>query len=323
MIRPPSTQTATISQGEPTSRAMVAGVRKMPDPMLPPMAIIVMSNSVRLRLNSAMPVAPTGVCAPSCGRGARVEYHGRMALRNIIRIDEALCDGCGECVPSCAEGALQVIDGKARLVSDVLCDGLGACLGECPTGALTVIQREAPEFDEAAVTAHRPAAPVHAPSGCPSSAGAGDPAGRDRTAADGRRRRRSRETRPGAAPVAGAAAPGAADRAVLPRAATSCSPPTACRWPWSISTPSFLDGRGLAIACPKLDQHLDLYVQKLAAMIDEAGILSLTVAIMEVPCCGGLVRLAQQALAAASRQMPLRLVKVGIRGDILDLDTEA
>ena len=80
---------------------------------------------------------------------------------------------------------------------------------------------------------------------------------------------------------------------------------------------AFLDGRGLAIACPKLDQHLDLYVQKLAAMIDEAGILSLTVAIMEVPCCGGLVRLAQQALASASRRIPLRLVKVGIRGDIL------
>ncbi len=170
----------------PTSRAIVAGVRKMPDPMLPPMAIIVMSNSVRLRLNPAM-AAPTGICAPSCGRGARVAYHGRMALRNIIRIDEALCDGCGECVPSCAEGALQIIDGKARLVSDVLCDGLGACLGECPTGALTVIQREAPEFDEAAVTAHGAVTPADAPSGCPLvSRCAVMPAGRDRAAAGGR-----------------------------------------------------------------------------------------------------------------------------------------
>jgi hypothetical protein len=80
---------------------------------------------------------------------------------------------------------------------------------------------------------------------------------------------------------------------------------------------AFLDGRGLAIACPKLDQHLELYVEKLAAMIDQAGILSLTVAIMEVPCCGGLVRLAEQALAATERRIPLRLVKIGIRGEIL------
>ena len=85
---------------------------------------------------------------------------------------------------------------------------------------------------------------------------------------------------------------------------------------------AFLDGRGLAIACPKLDQHLELYVQKLAAMIDQAGISSLTVAVMEVPCCGGLVRLAEQALAAARRRIPLRLVKIGIRGDIL-ADSEA
>ena len=85
---------------------------------------------------------------------------------------------------------------------------------------------------------------------------------------------------------------------------------------------SLLDGRGLAIACPKLDQHLDVYVQKLAAMIDHAGILSLTVAIMEVPCCGGLVHLAQQAQAAAARKVPLRLVKIGIRGDVL-LDVPA
>ncbi len=238
-----------------------------------------------------------------------------MALRNIIRIDETLCDGCGECVPSCAEGALQVINGKARLVSDVLCDGLGACLGECPTGALTVIQREASEFDEAAVTAQRQADPVHASSGCPSSSVRVIP-----LVETGQRRTAITAPEPGDRPglrqwpvqlhLVPPNAPFFRGRHVL--LAADCVPVAVVDF-----HAAFLEGRGLAIACPKLDQHLDLYVQKLAAMIDDAGILSLTVAIMEVPCCGGLVRLAQQALAAASRRIPLRLVKIGIGGDIL------
>ncbi len=254
-----------------------------------------------------------------------------MALRNIIRIDEELCDGCGECVPSCAEGALQVIDGKARLVSDVLCDGLGACLGECPTGALTVIQRDATGFDEAAVAAHlmavsAPSATARVqsdtvrahqapPSGCPSAAvrmfplidttprAAPQPIG---PLASGSKLRQW----PVQLHLVPPTAPFFQGRHVL--LAADCVPVAVGDF-----HASFLDGRGLAIACPKLDQHLDVYVQKLAAMIDQAGILSLTVAIMEVPCCGGLIRLAEQALAAATRKVPLRLVTIGIRGDIL------
>jgi NAD-dependent dihydropyrimidine dehydrogenase PreA subunit len=238
-----------------------------------------------------------------------------MALRNIIRIDEALCDGCGECVPSCAEGALQVIDGKARLVSDVLCDGLGACLGECPTGALTVIQREAVEFDEAAATAQHQTASVRAPTGCPSSSVRVLPlvetGRRPAVAVDpGRGGRPGLQQWPVQLHLVPPTAPFFHGRHVL--LAADCVPVAVVNF-----HAAFLDGRGLAIACPKLDQHLDLYVQKLAAMIDEAGILSLTVAIMEVPCCTGLVRLAEQALAIAGRRVPLRLVKVGIRGDIL------
>lgn len=257
-----------------------------------------------------------------------------MALRNIIRIDEERCDGCGECVPSCAEGALQVIDGKARLVSDVLCDGLGACLGECPTGALQVIQREATDFDELAVSArleavsarvplsgltHRqaPGAPAH---GCPSATvrmfplvetGPGRPANPFSASAAGSKLRQW----PVQLHLVPPTAPFFQGRHVL--LAADCVPVAVGDF-----HAAFLDGRGLAIACPKLDQHLEIYVQKLAAMIDHAGILSLTVAIMEVPCCGGLLRLAEQALATAARTVPLRHVTIGIHGDIL-ADKEA
>lgn len=251
-----------------------------------------------------------------------------MALRNIIEIDEELCDGCGECVPSCVEGALQIIDDKARLTSDTLCDGLGACLGECPTGALKVIKREAPNFDEIAAARHshatRPAKPPVPVMSTPGGGG-GCPGRRvrviplqDRTPAA-----------PGSAPVGGASTSGSRLRQwpiqlhlVPPTApffqgqdvllAADCVPVAVADF-----HTSFLDGRGLAIACPKLDQHLEIYVEKLAAMIDHAGIRSLTVAIMEVPCCAGLLRLAHEAVAAATRQVPIRLVKVGIRGDIL------
>lgn len=270
-----------------------------------------------------------------------------MAVRNIIEIDEELCDGCGLCVPSCAEGALQIIDGKARLVSDVLCDGLGACLGECPTGALTVIQREAGDFDEVAAGVHAaphlvaPVPPVPAgprPQPPPlAAAGGGCPGSRVQVFDDAPSR-----PAPRVIPLQ--------DRtpAMRPAQSEPLGTPSASRlrqWPVQLhlvppTAPffqgqdvllaadcvpvavadfhtAFLEGRGLAIACPKLDQHQDVYVRKLAAMIDDGGITSLTVAVMEVPCCAGLVRLAESALAAASREIPLRLVTVGIRGTIV------
>jgi len=278
---------------------------------------------------------PTPVCAASYAVGGEARYDDVMSLRKIIEIDEELCDGCGECVPSCAEGALQIIDGKARLVSDVLCDGLGACLGECPTGALQVIERDAPEFDEAAVDMHLggpapershnvPAARQPAPMaayaasgghGCPGSAVRVFPL-IDKTpmaappsfsgAGNGSKLRQW----PVQLHLVPPTAPFFQSRDVL--LAADCVPVAVADF-----HQSFLDGRGLAIACPKLDQHQDIYVAKLAAMIDEAGIRSLTVAIMEVPCCGGLLQMAVRAQESATRKVPIRLVKVGIRGDII------
>jgi NAD-dependent dihydropyrimidine dehydrogenase PreA subunit len=263
-----------------------------------------------------------------------------MTLRKIIDIDEELCDGCGQCVPSCHEGALQIINGKARLVSDVLCDGLGACLGECPTGALTVSEREAPEFDQAEVARRSsrkaavrlpmanlplPAA-VKAPAaraaihvvgdshlgGCPGSRVQSfdnpAPSRSSNTAGGEPRPSRLRQW-----PIQLHLVPPTApyfQRANLLLAADCV--------PFAVADfhDRFLDGRALAIACPKLDQHMEIYVEKLTAMIDEAGIDTLTVAIMEVPCCGGLVRLAQQAVAAATRKVPIKVVQVGVRGDV-------
>jgi len=278
-----------------------------------------------------------------------------MALRDIISIDEELCDGCGECVPSCVEGALRIIDGKARVVADVLCDGMGACVGECPTGALKVIRRDAPEFDEvavAALTGHGPApragmrlapagavaavgrvhaAGVHPAGGCPGSRVQVFDEAPDVPQVTARPRLIPLEDRTPAAarPHPGPSASGSRLRQwpvqlhLLPATApffrgkdvllaADCVPVAMADFQGSL-----LDGRGLAIGCPKLDQHLESYVEKITAMVDEGGILSLTVAIMEVPCCSGLVRIAERALAAARRTIPLRLVTIGIRGDVL------
>lgn len=266
-----------------------------------------------------------------------------MALRNIIQIDEELCDGCGECVPSCAEGALQIIGGKARLVSDVLCDGLGACLGECPTGALTVIQRDADEFDEHVAMAHVAAS---APGSIRSPLRLAAQAPHENTSA--RVEPMTLHTHGGCpgSRVQSFDGPAAATSGVGVASITSVPSTSALRqWPVQLHLvppvapffddkdvllaadcvpvtvgdfhASFLAGRGLAIACPKLDQHQEVYIQKLTTMIDEGNIRSLTVAIMEVPCCGGLVRMVQQAMAGARRRVPLRIVTVGTRGQIL------
>jgi Pyruvate/2-oxoacid:ferredoxin oxidoreductase delta subunit len=252
------------------------------------------------------------------------------AMRKIVLIDEDRCDGCGQCAQACAEGAIQMIDGKARLISDSYCDGLGACIGECPRDAISIVEREADEFDEAAVERHlaglserevvegsrSACAPDRLACGCPGSM--------------------AREITAGAGAVPPADEPG-------------LTPSRLRNWPVQLhlvpvnapylrgaslllaadcvgfASPdfhaSFLDGRILIVGCPKLDDAA-FYREKLAAILRENDIRELTVAFMEVPCCSGLVNLARQALADSGKKIPLTTVKVGIEGGLLETDKE-
>ena len=284
--------------------------------------------------------------------------------RKIITIDEKKCTGCALCIPNCPEGAIQIIDGKARLVSDLFCDGLGACLGHCPEGAITIEEREAVPYDERTVIkniikqgknvveAHlqhlrdhneqeylaqalkvlgeqgdglpvtgASAASVHGHghahggSGCPGS----------------------RVFQFGDTPKQAAAADEGGMQASQLR-----------HWPIQLHLMSpmaghykgadvllaadcvafslgnfhrdFLKGKTLAIACPKLDDGKEIYLEKLRTLIDEAKINTLTVMIMEVPCCGGLLHLAKQAASQAKRKVPIKAVTVSIDGRILQED---
>ena len=265
-----------------------------------------------------------------------------MASREIVKIDEELCDGCGDCVPSCAEGAIQIIDGKARLVSDALCDGLGNCLGECPQGAISIEMRDADAFDQEAVELHlgsqntsestaegvaaktpgvpgEPATPPapqmamapHAAGGCPGSRlQQFAPAGGEAAAPDLSAQPTELRQWPIQLHLVPPTAPFFKNADVL--LAADC-----CAFARGDFHAKYMKNRALAIACPKLDQVLEIYLQKLTAMIDQAEINTLTVVIMEVPCCGGLQQLAQQAVQQASRKIPVKRVVVGVRGDIL------
>ncbi len=255
--------------------------------------------------------------------------------RKMVKIDEEKCNGCGLCVPSCAEGAIQIIDGKARLLADNLCDGLGACLGDCPLDAITIEERDADEFDEAAVEdhlkqigrepqphQHKPAPP--AGGGCPSAAvknfavpaaGGGCPSARtmnfNAPREEGAEAVGSRPSRLAQWPIQLHLLPPTAPffqnaDVVL---AADCAP-----FAYADFQEDLLKGKALAIACPKLD-NTEPYVDKLVAMITQSNIKSLTVVHMEVPCCNGLIFMARQAIEKSGRDIPLETVCIGIRGD--------
>jgi NAD-dependent dihydropyrimidine dehydrogenase PreA subunit len=257
-------------------------------------------------------------------------------LRKIVLIDEAKCDGCGECVPACAEGAIAMVGGKARLAADVLCDGLGACLGECPRGAITVVEREAEAFDEEAVRRHLRSTAARAPDPreppAPArprlsivaandlSSGGGCPGSRPMTiprrglgvvpsgpgpAAAGESRLAQWPVQLHLVPIAAPFFRGA-DLLV----AADCVP---------FAYPRFHDellaGRALVVGCPKLDD-LSAYVEKLGRIFAANELRSVTVVRMEVPCCGGISMAARQALEGSGSRIPFRDVVVGVDGAI-------
>jgi ferredoxin len=237
--------------------------------------------------------------------------------RKIIQIDDERCNGCGQCVLACAESAIKIVDGKARLISDIYCDGLGACLGECPQDALKIVEREAPEFDEKAVEEHLHAeglqqetpSPVHP--GCPSAAV-------------------RQFDRPSAA--AGPAAGAGTEASALTNWPVQIRlvPPSA---PFlknadllvtadcvAVAYPSFhrdfLQGRVVLLGCPKFDDA-DSYIQKFTQIFKTADIKSVTVVVMEVPCCQGLPAIVKEGMDAAGKKVPLEKVVVNAEGEIL------
>jgi len=241
-------------------------------------------------------------------------------VRQIIKIDEDLCNGCGACATACAEGAIQVIDGKARLVSETYCDGLGACLGECPQGAISFETREAEEFDEAAamehaaksgtpIHAHDHAAHSHGGSACPSAKTI------DRT-----------KEVAGESPTISGEIPSELRQwpvklyLVNPNAsyfenadlliAADCVPFT-----YGAFHPDFLRGKTLVTGCPKFDD-VELYAEKLTEIVSTNHVRSITVLQMEVPCCSGMQRLAEHAVAASGKSIPIDVVTISLSGEV-------
>lgn len=231
--------------------------------------------------------------------------------RPIIFIDEDKCNGCGQCITACAEGALALVDGKARLVGEIYCDGLGACLGECPTGALTIIEREAAAFDEDAVQRHLNRNEPPAAHACPSAAAFTLHPAEPRLVGAGESVSslehwpvKLQLLQPGAPFLRGA------DLVLLADCAAAAFPGL---------HHEILPGKAVAMGCPKLDD-LEAHIVRLTDILREAAPRSLTVVHMEVPCCGGFVRAAQEARRRAAVDIPVRHVVITRDGRMLQAE---
>ena len=280
----------------------------------------------------------------------------RVVKRKIIKIDEEKCDGCGACVPNCPEGAIRIINGKARLVNEPNCDGIGACIGHCPRGAITVEERETAAFDEiqvlkeiiktgdpAVLIKHIEHLKEHREYEYLKQAreyllGIGHPLA-DKCAVE--RGVVHNPLCPGSKPVVFeqfSEPKNGSDEVRVPHSCLSHWPvqlhlinPVAGHYrnsnllvaadcvPFAMDGfhQKYLRGKSLAIACPKLDHGQEVYLDKLKRLINEAEVDTITVVIMEVPCCFGLARLVRRAMAESGRFVPLRLVVVSIRGVIV------
>jgi NAD-dependent dihydropyrimidine dehydrogenase PreA subunit len=290
-------------------------------------------------------------------------------LREIVRIDEDKCNGCGLCVPNCHEGALQIIDGKARLISELMCDGLGACLGHCPEGAIAIEKREADAYNEELVIAqmvksgkntvfaHLKHLQEHQETEFLNQATRWLKANREllpfsisevhellhATAESPVEKQGAGCGCAGSASKSFAAASGI--RMAASGGQTVAMPSELTQWPvqMHLINPAaawfqkadllvaadcaafshgdfhrtFLTGKKLVIACPKLDQGMETYIQKMIRLIDEARVNTITVLIMEVPCCGGLVQMVRKAASLAQRMVPVKVIVISIRGEII------
>jgi len=274
--------------------------------------------------------------------------------RNIIKIDEEKCTGCGLCIPNCPEGAIQIIDNKARLVSDLMCDGLGACLGHCPESAIEIEEREAEEYNENKVMVNIVRAgkntifahlkhlrdhnqidyynqaleylnennvpvpdlkeeTIKQHQGCPGSQMRSFEKGK--ATHEGQRGKRPSQLThwPIQMHLMSPHAPHYQNADVL--LAADCTA-------FSLGEfhKDYLKGKTLAIACPKLDDGQEIYLQKIKSLIDDARINTLTVMIMQVPCCGGLLHVAREAASQASKKIPIKNIIIGVQGEILSED---
>jgi len=261
----------------------------------------------------------------------------KVVIRKIIQIDEALCDGCGNCVLACPENAIEIIGGKAKVVRESLCDGLGACIGNCPTGALSMEEREAEEFDELAAkaaveSAHRARSPGQS-MGCEDEGGPGEGEGSCPMALRGK----------GAGRLGSSKLAGRQNRAPASERTAAAIQPELSNWPVQmrlahVDSPSFdgarlliagdctafasprihqdfIRGRTTLIGCPKLDER-ESFVERLAAILAAHNVEDITVLEMEVPCCSNLEAFVRQAMRRAGREVPLRSVILGIDGEV-------